>query len=130
MKIVVDASSWIDYFEGRNTGEKVKSYIENIGNEIITNVLNLAEISSLFTRKGFDLEEALKIIFSNSKTYYFDRDFSKEAGILHAEIRKEIKDFGLADAFVLLTARKLNAKILTGDNHFRNFKETILINED
>ena len=43
------------------------------------------------------------------------------------EIRKKIKDFGLADVFVLLTARKLNAKIITGDPHFKGFKEAILI---
>lgn len=127
MKFVVDTSSWIDYFEGNDSGEKVEGYLETQGNEIITNVLNLAEISSFFTRKEFDLEEAFKIIFSNSKIYYFDRSFSKDAGILHAQIKKQIKNFGLIDAFVLLTARKLNAKIITGDKHFKDFKEAVLI---
>jgi len=31
------------------------------------------------------------------------------------------------DSFVVATAKKLNAKILTGDNDFKNFKEVIFI---
>lgn len=54
-------------------------------------------------------------------------EFSREAGLLHALIRKKIKDFGLIDAFVLLTARKIKARVLTGDNYFKGFKEVILI---
>jgi predicted nucleic acid-binding protein len=42
-------------------------------------------------------------------------------------MRKNSKDFGLADAYVLATARKLKAKILTGDEHFKPVKEAIMI---
>lgn len=127
MKIVIDSHAWIDYFEGNNSGKKIVDYIENPANDIVTNILNLAEISSFFDRKGKDGEEAHKIILSNSKIYRFDVDFSREAGKLHAQIRKKIKDFGLIDAFVLLTARKINAKVLTGDPHFKDFKEAIYL---
>lgn len=127
MRYVIDAYSWIDYFSGNNSGQKVKSIIENSKNEIITNILNLAEIASFCRRNNFDSEEVFKIIFSNSKIYNFDSEFSKEAGLLHAEIRKKIKDFGLVDAFVLLTARKIKATVITGDEHFRNFKEALII---
>jgi predicted nucleic acid-binding protein len=128
MIYVVDAYSWIDYFDGNTAGQKVKVHIENPANEIITNILNLAEISSFLKRRNTEkTEEVFNVLFSISKIYNFDSEFSKNAGLLHAEIRKRIKDFGLIDAFVLLTARKLKAKIITGDEHFRNIKETILI---
>jgi len=127
MKLVVDSHAWIDYFEGGDSGKEVMEYLEDSNNEIVTNILNLAEISSFFDRRGKDGQEAHKIILSNSKIYNFNVDFSREAGKLHAQIRKKIKDFGLIDAFVLLTARKINAKVLTGDPHFKGFKETILI---
>jgi predicted nucleic acid-binding protein len=42
-------------------------------------------------------------------------------------MRKTEKDFGLADAYVLETARKLKSKVLTGDKHFRNVKEAVLL---
>lgn len=57
----------------------------------------------------------------------FDEELSIQAGLLHFEMRKTLKDFGLADAFVLATARKLKSKVLTGDPHFESVKEAILI---
>ena len=128
MRYVIDSYAWIEYFLGSSSGMKVKECIENSDNEIITNSLNLAEISSYCARNNLDDKEIIKIVFSNSKIFHFKEDFSIEAGILHAEIRKKIKDFGLTDSFVLLTARKINAKIITGDEHFRNFRETVMIN--
>jgi len=45
------------------------------------------------------------------------------------ENKKRNIKFGLVDAFVLLTARELDAKILTGDRHFKGFKEAVLLNK-
>jgi predicted nucleic acid-binding protein len=42
-------------------------------------------------------------------------------------MRKTLKDFGLADAYVLATARRLNAIILTGDLQFKNIKDAVMI---
>jgi predicted nucleic acid-binding protein len=42
-------------------------------------------------------------------------------------MRKDAKDFGLADAYVLATARRLKSKILTGDAHFKSLKEATMI---
>ena len=42
-------------------------------------------------------------------------------------MRKTLKDFGLADAYVLAAARRLNAKVLTGDLHFKNIKDAVMI---
>jgi predicted nucleic acid-binding protein len=64
---------------------------------------------------------------SNSQVMNVDEELSKHAGLLHAEMRRTEKDFGLADAYVLATAKKLKSKILTGDLHFRNVKEAVLI---
>lgn len=130
MKYVIDSHAWINYFEGNLVGHKIKEIIEDNNNEIITNVLNFAEMSSFFSRKNIELDklnEALRIIVSLSKVYNFDADFSNEAGLLHAEMKKLEKNFGLIDAFVLLTARKLKAKVITCDYHFTIAKEAIII---
>jgi predicted nucleic acid-binding protein len=42
-------------------------------------------------------------------------------------MRKIERDFGLADAYVLVTARRLRSKVLTGDPHFRGVKEAVPI---
>lgn len=127
MKYIIDSYAWIEYFEGTDLGKKVKEIVENKDNEIITNILNISELSNFFERKGLEFDKAYKIIISLSKIYKFDILFSKEAGKLCAQIKKDIKNFGLIDAFVLLTAKKINAKILTGDKHFKSFKEAIIL---
>ena len=42
-------------------------------------------------------------------------------------MKKKIRDFGLIDAIILTTARKLKAKVVTGDPHFKKFKEVVFI---
>ena len=38
-----------------------------------------------------------------------------------------IEDFGLADAFILASARYKNVKVLTGDPHFDDFSDSIML---
>jgi len=64
---------------------------------------------------------------TNSDIIDVDDQLSKETGIIRTEMRKTKKDFGLADAYILATARKLKTKIVSGDPHFRGIKEAILI---
>jgi len=127
MRLVIDTFCWIDYIDGNKAGQEVKEYVENPDNEIITTILNIAEISSIVSRRNFDVDKALGIIFSNSKIFSFNSDFAKQAGLLHSEMRRKTEHFGLIDAFILLTARKLRAKVITGDEHFKKEKEAILI---
>ncbi len=127
MKYVVDAHAWISYLIGDKSGEFIAKIIEDTKNEIFTNIITLAKVISIIKRENKDYNESYKIILSLSKIYTGEIVFMKEVGLLHAETKREIREFGLADAFVLLTARKLNAKILTGDPHFKGFKEAILI---
>lgn len=126
-KYVIDAYSWVEYFQGTDSGKKVKELIENPDSINYTNMLTIAELSSFFQRKGYDFKEAKKILLSLSKAFEISVDFAEDAGKLHAIVKKERKHIGLADIFVLLTARKLNAKVLTGDEDFRGFKEVVLI---
>ena len=125
MKCIVDSWAWVEYFEGDN--KKIKNIIENECNKIYTIGIAVSEIMSISKRKNKDVDEIFKALTSLSKIFESNILFYKEVGILHAEIKKKIKDFGLADTFVLATARILKAKILTGDPHFKKFKETILI---
>ena len=127
MKFVFDTFAWIEYFNGSESGRKVNGIIESGENDIFSSIITVAEVSSILKRKEKDTELGYKNMINLSRIFFLNTELAKEAGILHADIRKKIKDFGLADAFVLLTARKLGAKIVTGDPHFKGFKEAILI---
>jgi predicted nucleic acid-binding protein len=125
-RYVVDSYAWIEYLDGTEIGRKVSDLIKE-NNEIFTCVLTIAEVVSKAARKGKDVKIAYDVLNSNSKIIDADEELSLRAGLLHYEMRKTVKDFGLADAYILATAGKLKAKILTGDMHFKNMKEAVLI---
>jgi predicted nucleic acid-binding protein len=89
--------------------------------------VTVAEVISKTAREGRNPETTYEILVSDSHIIDVDEELSKNAGILHTEMRKTIRDFGLADAYVLASAKKLNSKILTGDLHFEGVNEAILI---
>lgn len=125
MKCIIDSYAWIEYLDGTASGLKVKEIL--MQEEVYILILSIAEVISRAMRTGKNTNEVYNAISLNSRIINITPELSRDAGILHAEIRKKIKDFGLIDAFILLTARKMNAKIITGDEHFRGFKEAILI---
>lgn len=125
MKYVVDSYAWIEYLDASHRGEIVRKILGN--NEIYTISLTIAEVVSRAKRRDKDANIAYETIVSNSKIIDVTSEMAKDAGVLHATIRERIKDFGLVDSFILIIAKKLNAKILTGDPHFKGFKEAILI---
>lgn len=43
------------------------------------------------------------------------------------EIKRKTKGWGLADSMVLSTARLKKAKVVTGDEHFKDLEETVSI---
>jgi predicted nucleic acid-binding protein len=124
---VVDAYAWIEYLIGSEIGTKVKAVLEDEKNAIYTSAVTLGEVISKIAREQQDVCTAYRILLSNSDVIDVDEELSKQTGIIHAEMRKSKKDFGLADAFVLATARKLGTRILTGDPHFQGIKEATLV---
>jgi len=126
-KYVIDAYAWVEYLMGSRAGEKVRAVFEEEDSEICTCAVTVAEVVSKAAREGQNVAVVYDIIVNNSQVVNVDEVVSKEAGLLHAEMRKTKKDFGLADAFVLAIARRLKSKVLTGDPHFEGVKEAILI---
>ncbi len=123
---VIDSWAWFEYFYGSAAGNKVKKILE--GHETIyCTTTSIAELTSKLTRRGFDSERARQTILANSQTVPLDEAQAYDAGLIHAEMRRKIIDFGMADAIVLACARKLNAKVITGDPHFKDVKDAVLI---
>jgi predicted nucleic acid-binding protein len=125
-KYVVDAYAWIEYLDGTEAGRKVAEILEN-NDDIFTCAVTLGEVVSKVARLGKDAKIAYDVLLSNSQVVVVDEELSFQAGLLHCEMRKTSRDFGLADAYVLATARRLKANILTGDPHFKPLKEAIMV---
>ena len=56
-----------------------------------------------------------------------DDEIAIEAAKIHADAKETMGDFGLADAFVLASARYKHVKVLTGDPHFTDFSESNML---
>ena len=124
---MLDSSAWIEYIIGSSKGEEVFEILKQNQDEIYSLSLIFAEVVSKFKREKEDFNLAFRIISSNSKVLEVSPEIAKEAGLLHAEMKKKKRDFGLIDAIIWVVAKKLNAKLVTCDFHFRAFKNVVLL---
>jgi len=126
MKIIMDAYAWIEYLDGTKKGLKVKEFLMQ-PNEIYTSSFTIAEVISRSKRQEKNTDLVYQALSINSKIIQITPKIARDAGLFHAEMHKKIRDFGLIDSLLLVLARRLNAKILTGDKHFKQFKEAIFL---
>jgi predicted nucleic acid-binding protein len=69
-----------------------------------------------------------RLQFVKTSTLVVDltEEIATEAGEIDAERKREVKDWGLADSIVLATARRSDAKVVTGDKHFRDLRSEVV----
>jgi len=134
VKIVVDTYAWIEIFIGGNKGKRAKENLEN-ATEVCTPDTVLAEIARKYLREKINQEvitDRLKIITEASDITSINIETAVEAAKCYIHLsqeakKAEIKAPSLFDAIVLATAKLLNAKVLTGDEHLKNQPETLWI---
>jgi len=135
-RIIVDTYAWIEYFSGTEIGEKVKKFL--VEKYAYTPEIVLAEIARKYIREGMSIETVkhrLYIIGELSVITGIDYKIALESGKAYLELLNHSKKLklktkpGLGDAIILETAKILNAKILTGDQHFKNLKITIWLKD-
>ncbi|HMK94553.1 MAG TPA: PIN domain-containing protein [Candidatus Limnocylindrales bacterium] len=132
MKTVVDSYAWIEHFIGSEKGRKVDEILQN-SDEIYTPDMVLAEVARKYAREGVDeriIHTRLQQIEDASTIVGLDAELALEAAKCYLEMEADAKKRkltlpGLFDAIILATGKSLDAKILTGDQHFRNLVETL-----
>jgi predicted nucleic acid-binding protein len=120
-RYVVDSYAWVEYLGGSSQGARVEQFLTR-AEDAWTPTLVLAEVTSKVVRSGKDPAIAWQALRAWSTILPLDAETARAAGGLHAAYRVKIRDFALADAIVLTVSRKLRAKVLTGDPHFRGIK--------
>ena len=134
MKIVVDSYAWIEIFIGGKGGEKAKEILEK-AEETRTPDVVMAEIARKYMREGMKehtILERLTTIEETSEIVSIDRNIALESAKCYLELTEKAKKErlqapSLFDAIVLATARKLGAKVVTGDEHLKHADETLWI---
>ncbi len=125
-RFVIDSYAWIEYFIGTDAGRLAKNYIE--GKEAATSGISVAELKEKYLREGWRYFDAdLLFITSVTAIIPVDKEVAVSAGEVNFERKRKVKDWGMSDSIVLATARKASAKVVTGDPHFKDLKESILI---
>ena len=137
MNLVFDSYAWIEFFIGSSEGEKVKQLLI-YSKEPMTPSIVLAEIANKYFREGAskeDVRNRIRAIKELTKIIYLDVRIilliNKARRILIENTEKLgiKKKPGLADFIILASALANNAKIVTGDEHFRNLDNVIFIKE-
>jgi len=122
---VLDSFAWVEYFLGSKKGEKVKGFIES--NKCITPTIVVAELSAKYSSDEKDFADKLKFIKFNTNIAVLNEEIASLSGKIRIRERKTKKDFGMADSIIYATALAYDAKVISGDPHFENIKEAIMI---
>jgi len=128
---VIDSYVWIEYFRGTKRGEIAKKYIETENSATPTIVI--AELSRkllyevLAKRETMEgRENKLNFIKTSTLVIELNEEIAILAGEIDIERKKLIKGWGMADSIILATARVKGAKIVTGDQHFKDLKNNVI----
>jgi len=129
MRYTVDSYAWLDYFMGTAAGEKVKPILESPSFEKFTPSICVSEVYAKVLRvEGLEKAEVYReFMRATTAIVSLDENLAVEAAKIDVEMKKNIPSWGLADSIVLATTRNKRARVLTGDEHFRNLPETIWI---
>jgi predicted nucleic acid-binding protein len=131
-KYVIDSYAWIEYFRASEYGKTAKEYIENA--DCITPTIVVSEVSRKLQKEielGNETAEGrlkrLEFITATSQVVDLDFELAVTAGKTDLEMKKKAKAWGLADTIVLCTAKRLKAKVVTGDEHFKNLENVVFL---
>jgi len=132
VKIVIDSYAWIELFKGSIAGNKVKEIMES-AEALYTPDTVLAEVARKYFREGAEektIAARLELICANSNIINLDSGLACESAKCYCDLSEQARKMrfntpSLFDAIILGVARILNAKILTGDQHFKSLPETV-----
>lgn len=124
--MLLDSFAWMEYFMGTHKGEKVKRFVED-NSQLYTSPIVIAEIYSKSLRTDGNAQERTDFIMKRCAIVALDEKIAIEAAKIHTEKKVKTPDFGLADAIILASARSRNMEVLTGDPHFKDFKDAVML---
>ena len=129
MRYVVDSYAWLEYFMGTPAGEKARKIIDSSEHEKLTPTICLSEIYAKILRVEDQEKAELQRAFIKLRSALtpLTEEIAVESAKIDVEMKKKIPGWGLADSIVLATTRKKKAKVVTGDEHFKNLEETVYI---
>ncbi len=120
--LVIDTWTWVEYWKGN---DRISGYIEG-PHPRITSMITIAELERFYGNDKARMDQMVSKIRSRSLLVPLDLDIARTAG----SVRRSMKEGGIADAIIYATALRNNAKVVTGDPHFRTLSEVIFVRKE
>jgi len=89
-------------------------------------MITIAELERFYGNDKARMDQMVSKIRSRSLLVPLDLDIARTAG----SVRRSMKEGGIADAIIYATALRNNAKVVTGDPHFRTLSEVIFVRKE
>jgi predicted nucleic acid-binding protein len=124
--ILLDSSVWVEYFAAGKLGAKYEKYVEQASEEnTITPTIIVYEVYKKVSReKGEEL--ALEVYGQLARTKIVP--LSEELAISAADVSQKL-GLGMADSIIYATARSEQARLVTGDEHFKGLEDVEFIGD-
>ncbi|MEM3373603.1 MAG: PIN domain-containing protein [Candidatus Woesearchaeota archaeon] len=124
IKYCLDTSAWLEFFNGN---EELKKIIDE--RDLITPIIVIAELSSIFAKKNIDFEKFFNFILGNSVIVNLNLKSCLESGLLKEKQRKKNKtsSFSLTDSLIYLTSIENNAILISKDFDFEGLEKVKII---
>lgn len=124
MSILVDSFAWLELFSGSERGKEVLRLLKENVDKLYTSTLNIYEVRYRIEeiKSAETAEDFIKSIEGYARAIPVSKDIAIEASKIKLKTR-----MGAVDCNILATARLNGLKLLTGDQHFKDAKEAILI---
>jgi len=117
-----DTFAFIEFFKGTKQGEKVRAYLKR--DVIYLSPICIYEIRYIISRRHSKkkADEFLRSLMIKYKIVPVD----EEIAMLAADIKNKY-NMSMADSLIYATAKRENARVISGCKHFKRVKEKDVI---
>ena len=122
MRTLPDTYAFIEFFNGTKQGEKVRAYLKK--DVIYLSTICIYEIRHVISKRHSKkrADDFLRSLMINYKIVPVD----EEIAMLAADIKNRY-NMPMADSLIYATAKRENARVLSGCKHFKKVKERDVI---
>jgi len=123
--MLLDTYALVEFFKGTGKGKQVEKIIKT--ETAYASIVSVAEIAEWCFKNDLEPEKYLDAINSSIIVLNFNETVMLLAGQINFENKKKIKNWGMIDSLIYSTGIFYKLKIVTGDNHFKNLPNTLII---
>lgn len=121
MTTTFDSYAWIEYFAGTKKGEKVQTILDD-NDPKYTPAICITEIKNKYLKEKINPDNRIAYIRQRTTIIDLTEEIASDA----ADLMNQEK-LHTTDAIIYASAKSVNSKLMTGDQHFRKKPDVIFL---